>query len=185
MGELRADDLRGRPGNDVVRAGAAQASLRGTLGNDVVRGGLREHTLFAGQEDDTLCCGAETHCLYGKAEANLVTGGNSADLCVFRNALDEKVNVNTIVGFRTGVDKMVLDALALGSLASLAKDAVAAGNFVAEAGAVAQDADDFILYDTTTHILSCDANGSGAGIAQQVAVLANGASLSATDLSIG
>ncbi|MEF8732015.1 MAG: hypothetical protein V5B40_08885 [Candidatus Accumulibacter meliphilus] len=38
----------------------------------------------------------------------------------------------------------------------------AAGRLVAEAGAVAHDANDFILYDTSTRSLSCDPDGSGA-----------------------
>ncbi|MET0544868.1 MAG: hypothetical protein ABWZ40_01030 [Caulobacterales bacterium] len=54
-------------------------------------------------------------------------------------------------------------------------------NFASGAGAVAADADDFVLYDTTTNTLYYDDDGSGANAAQAIAHLQTGAALTAGD----
>jgi hypothetical protein len=109
-----------------------------------------------------------------------LTGGAGADQFAFSNTPSGTTHVDAVMDFELGVDKIVLDVLAFGSLAGSPAGALAAGNFVS--GASAQDADDHILYDTTTHVLSYDADGSGSGAAQQIAVLENGADLSASDI---
>jgi len=49
--------------------------------------------------------------------------------------------------------------------------ALDSNSFFKGAGAVAQDSDDFFIFDTTTLVLSYDADGNGAGAAQAIAVL--------------
>lgn len=174
------DELRGGQDHDVVRGGAGQDFVQGALGNDELRGGLDGDTLFAGQGNDSLYGGGGNDYLDGKANNDWLTGGAGADQFAFSNAPSGTTHADAITDFEDGIDKIVLDRLAFGSLTGLPGGALAAGNFVS--GASAQDADDYILYDSTTHALSYDADGNGSGAAQQIAVLANGADLSAADI---
>ena len=59
-----------------------------------------------------------------------------------------------------------------------------AGQFVSEAGVKAHEADDFILYDTTTGNLYYDADGAGAGAAVQFATVIGHPTLTCLDFSI-
>jgi Ca2+-binding RTX toxin-like protein len=183
MGGLGSDELRGGKDDDVVRGGAGQDFVQGALGNDELRGGQDADTLFAGQGNDTLFGGAANDFLDGKAGSDLLTGGANADRFSFSNAPDG-VNFDTITDFEAAHDSIVLDALAFSSLSGLPKGLLPATNLVVGSGASAQDANDYLLYDTTTHILSYDADANGAGAALEVAMLGNGASLSAGDIVI-
>jgi serralysin len=58
------------------------------------------------------------------------------------------------------------------------------GWLVDDAGAVAHDANDFILYDKTTGHLSYDADGNGAGAAVHFAQLSTGLDLSNADFFV-
>jgi Ca2+-binding RTX toxin-like protein len=190
MGGLGNDELRGGQDNDVVRGGAGQDFLRGAADEDVLRGGLGNDTLFGGQHDDTLFGGGGDDHLDGKAHRDRLTGGVGADSFVFGNVPDG-FNVDTITDFEVGVDKIVLDVFIPGqfsvldqyifeSLAGLPNGTLPAGNFAASGSA--QGEDDYILYDTTTHVLSYDADGSGSEAATPIAILENGADISATDI---
>ena len=179
------DDLGGGQDDDVVRGGVGQDSVRGGLGNDELRGGMDEDRLSAGQGNDSLYGGSGDDYLDGKAHNDRLTGGAGADQFAFSNAPSGTAHVDTITDFEVGVDKIVLDMLAFGSLGGLSAGNLPAANFVSAASASAQDANDYILYDTTTHVLSYDADGSGSGAAQQIAVFENGAEISATDILIG
>jgi hypothetical protein len=49
---------------------------------------------------------------------------------------------------------------------------------------VAHDANDRVIYNTTTRGLYYDADGSGSGAAQLIATLQAGATVAATDISV-
>ncbi len=60
-------------------------------------------------------------------------------------------------------------------------------NFVANAGGVAGDANDYVLYDTSTGALYYDADGNGAGAKVQFAVIDLGTlsgTVNAADFSV-
>jgi serralysin len=183
-GGVGNDELRGGRDDDVVRGGAGQDFLQGALGNDELRGGLDGDALFAGQGNDTLYGGGGDDYLDGKAHSDVLTGGAGADQFVFSNTPSGAGSADTIRDFEVGVDRFVLDVLAFGSLAAFPAGHLAARGFVSSASAVAQDADDYILYDTATHVLSYDVDGNGVGAAQPIAVLENGAAISAADILI-
>ena len=79
-------------------------------------------------------------------------------------------NIDTILDFVTGTDKIQLSK-------SIFANAGATGNltnnaFWSAAGAVTgHDADDRVVYNTTTGALYYDADGSGSGAAVQIALL--------------
>jgi hypothetical protein len=62
--------------------------------------------------------------------------------------------------------------------------ALGAGNLVSGTSPTAQDADDNILQNTASHVLSYDADGSGPGTALAFATLTNGATLTEVDLFV-
>jgi Ca2+-binding RTX toxin-like protein len=109
-------------------------------------------------------------------------GGTGSDYFVFNSALDATNNVDTITDFQTGVDKIELDdAIFTGLLVG----ALSAGNFNSGAGlTAAADADDRLVYDTTSGFLYFDADGLNGSAAVKFAELSNLAALSASDFVI-
>ena len=109
-----------------------------------------------------------------------MVGWQGADQFSFSTALNAATNVDRIEDFETGVDKIALDDAVF---AGLAPGALPAQAF--RLGAVAQDADDRILYDQATGALFFDADGSGTGAAVQFATLLNKpADLAASDFIV-
>lgn len=90
-----------------------------------------------------------------------LTGGNGADLFLFDTALNAVGNRDVITDYQPGVDRIQLKAtLFAGSGA--AGTTLAPGVFVAAPGAISGlDANDRILLNTTTGVLSYDGDGNG------------------------
>lgn len=65
-----------------------------------------------------------------------------------------------------------------------ATGALPAGTFVSGAGAVASDANDYLIYNTTTGTLSYDADENGAGAAVAFVTLLGSPALTAADFTI-
>ena len=117
--------------------------IYGGAGADVIRGG---------EGNDTL---------YGSSNAK---ADKARDVFVFDTALDASTNVDTLVGFEAnGTDLIALDPAVFAALLGGATTGLDASEFRANAGGNAQDADDFILYDTATGNLFYDADGNGNG----------------------
>lgn len=114
--------------------------------------------------------------LEGGAGADTLVGGAGADHFVF-SSLDGKLDV---VRDFTADDVLVLDASVFTRVAA----GLFAGNLVSGSTAVAADANDYLLFNTGTGVLSWDADGSGAGAAVQIARLGV-SSLSVSDFLIG
>ncbi|MGO4841604.1 calcium-binding protein, partial [Rhizobiaceae sp. 2RAB30] len=64
----------------------------------------------------------------------------------------------------------------------LGAGALNAANF--RLGAAAVDANDHVIYNRSTGVLSYDADGNGAGAAVQIALLSNKAALSSADFLV-
>jgi Ca2+-binding RTX toxin-like protein len=114
----------------------------------------------------------------GGAGADLMAGGLGNDSFVFSTALGAG-NIDAINDFSVPSDTMRLDdaifaALATGTLTSAAF----------HIGAAAADASDRIIYDQATGALYYDADGDGAGVAQQFATLSTGLILTNADFII-
>ena len=106
----------------------------------------------------------------GLAGADVLHGNGGADTFAFTTALGSG-NIDQLVDFQQGTDKIALDDAVF---TGLAPGALPAGAFVT--GSAAQDADDRIIYDTTTGALYFDADGNGTGSSavQFASVLNNG-----------
>jgi len=125
--------------------------------------------------------------LYGNAGDNVLDGklGNDilyglggADTFQFSTVTGAN-NVDRIVDFVTGVDKIALDDFIFVGLAS---GALPASAFYV--GSAAHDADDRIIYNQTTGALYFDYDGNGIGTAIQFATLDGVPILAASDIMV-
>jgi Ca2+-binding RTX toxin-like protein len=109
-------------------------------------------------------------------------GGTGADRFMFREG--GTANADTIGDFASGTDHIYFDASAMPAIGP-------AGNFVAgdvrfwsSSSGTAHDADDRVIYNTTTRQILYDADGNGSGAAVLIATLQSGATLVATDIVV-
>jgi Ca2+-binding RTX toxin-like protein len=156
-------NLTGNALANTLTGNAADNILNGAAGNDVLIGGAGNDTLIGGAGNDTL------------------TGGADADAFVF-NVAASATNQDTVTDFVSGADVLRFDNAvftAIGTDGALKEAAFVAGDFTG-----GQDATDRIVYNTTTGALYYDADGSGAAVAVQVAMLEGVASLAATDIFV-
>jgi len=128
--------------------------------------------------------------IYGNAGANTIRGGAGADVLTGLGGADAFVfdaalapsNIDRITDFVAGLDQLRLAGQAGEPFGALASGTLAASSFVI--GATAAQADDYILYDSSTGALLYDVDGNGAGTAVQFATLSTGLSLTAADFVI-
>src|SRR5207237_8931248 len=117
--------------------------------------------------------------LDGRGGNDVLTGFGGADSFQFTTALGAG-NVDTIFGFVSGSDKIVLDDAVFAGIGPLGS--LAAGSFVT--GSAAADAEDRIIYNAATGALLYDADGNGAGAAVQFATLGGSPALAASDFMV-
>jgi serralysin len=121
--------------------------------------------------------------LRGDGNDSLV-GGAGADSFVFATA-PGVLTGGVVADFTSASDNISLDDAAFTAIGGLGNFAAGDARFFAGAGATAgHDADDRLVYNTTTGALYYDADGSGAGAAQQVTTLAGHPALAATDITV-
>ena len=139
-------------------------TLTGNTGNNVLSGLGGHDTLVGGLGNDQL------------------NGGSGQDKFIFNTALNATTNKDTITGFSPVDDTLVLENAIFTKFT--ATGALPVGTFVANAGGVAGDANDFLLYDTNTGKLFYDADGNGAGAKVEFVTLVGIPALTAADFSI-
>ena len=153
---------------------ATGLSITGNSGANSLTGGAGNDTLIGGVGNDTLIGGVGNDSLISGAGNDTLTGGSGGDFFVLNAALSTTTNRDTITDFvHVDGDQIQLENAIFTSL--LAVGTLNADNF--RIGA-ALDANDYILYNTSTGVLSYDSNGSGVGGATQIALI--GASTHAT-----
>jgi serralysin len=116
--------------------------------------------------------------LAGAGGNDTLIGGAGNDNFVF--AESGTANADQITDFAPGADKLALDSDAFG----LSEGNFAAGDARFFAGAAAHDADDRVIYNSSTGQLYYDADGIGAGAAQLVATLTTHPGVSAADVTV-
>lgn len=160
-------------GNDLVYGEAGRDTIYGVDGDDRLYGASEDDLLVGGDGDDELFGGAGNDRIAGGAGNDLLTGGAGNDLFVFGDY--GAGNVDTITDFQAG-DKIGLDrSLLFGTIDKLG--ALDPGAF--RYGTQALDADDRILYQSSTGKLFYDADGNGALAPVLFAQVAPGTVLSA------
>jgi Ca2+-binding RTX toxin-like protein len=150
LGNAGIDVFIGNNGNDTLSGGAGNDQL---FGNENTGGGV-----------DTLDGGAGNDLLDGGLGNDILTGGNANDIFIFNSVLGG--NVDTITDFdasgASNSDKINLDDAIFAGIANIS-GSLNSADFVGNAGGDATNANQNILYDTTTGDLYYDADGNGAG----------------------
>lgn len=114
--------------------------------------------------------------LDGKLGNNILTGGLGNDIFRFTT----KNHVDTITDYNVANDTIQLENSVFTSLTNVGT--LAANQF--RVGAKALDANDFIIYNKTTGMLSYDSDGNGATAAIQIATIGTGLALTNADIVV-
>ncbi len=146
---LGNDTIYGLAGNDVIDGGAGDDSIDGGAGNDSIKGGLGNDTLDGGLGNDTL------------------DGGAGTNYYLFDTALNSTTNVDKIVSFVHGTDKIELAKNIMTTLGAVGTLNV--NDFKLSTQAL--DSSDRIIYNPSNGALFYDSDGSGSKAAVQFAIV--------------
>lgn len=149
---------------------ASANKLLGMGGND---------TLFGLGGNDTIEGGEGADWTYGGAGSDKLTGGAGHDYFVFNTAATAG-DKDKIADFSVNDDTLVFDNAVFSALGA---DGHLNDSFF-RVGKAAMTADQHLLYNSATGVLSYDADGSGSGAAVQVTTLSFGLNLTAHDFLI-
>ena len=160
--------------------GDAQGDL--LWGIDDVTGSAKDDALTGDANSNNINGGAGADRITGGGNFDKLTGGMGADLFIY-NAASE--GDDEIADFATG-DKLVFSKSGFGgSLLGQPNGALDATFFKSGAGVVADTASHGqFLYDTTSHDLSWDADGSAGGAAVVIAHFDNNYAVKITDIML-
>lgn len=103
------DTVLGGEGDDVIEVGNGNDTVDAGGGNDRVEGGNGNDTLLGGGGNDQLAGGNGDDVVNGGEGADRLSGGNGADRFIF----GADAAVDTILDFRSGLDKIDLSALGI------------------------------------------------------------------------
>ena len=157
--------------NEIVGNGGRNL-LAGMKANDTLLGGGGNDTLQGGEGFDVLGGGAGDDVLVGGVGRDTLSGGAGADAFVFASALIVSASNDLLTDFTPGEDLLRLDDDVFGDFDATVSTTLGAGQFASGAGlTAATDADQRILYDTTTGALYYDADGDGSIAAQRFGTL--------------
>ena len=142
----------------------------GTTKADVFVGNSGNDTLTGGGGADTF--------VFGKVHEMVVTGAATAPQSYVDTAFN-LTGVDTITDFLHGSDKIELHLDQYTNLSGFS-----AANLVSSATGAAADANDYLLFNTTSKMLSYDADGNGAGAAVDIATLVGINTFTAVDVLV-
>ncbi len=175
-----ADRISGYDGDDILLGNDGDDDLIGHIGNDRLEGGNGNDELDGGSGNDMLLGGSGEDVLDGSNGNDVLYGGAGPDHYEFSTALFA-TDIDRINGFSAASDDIkLLDTI----FTSLSIGQVLPKNFIANATGTAVDANDFLVYNTTTGALSFDSNGNTAGGVHQFAVLTGKPTISAADFEV-
>jgi Ca2+-binding RTX toxin-like protein len=180
VGDVVDESASGSTGTDTI-----QSSITRSLSDTVhVKGAVENLTLVGSSAisgtgnslANTITGNSGNNTLDGAAGNDTLIGGAGNDNFQFTTSL--VANFDTISGFVHGTDKIVLENAIF---TQLSVGVLAASNFAINAPA---DANDFIIYNTTTGVLSYDSNGNGAGGATNFATLTGVPGITQSDFQV-
>jgi Ca2+-binding RTX toxin-like protein len=150
-------------------ASASTVVLVGDAGNDTLLGGSAADFIY-GQSGDDL--------IDGGAGGDVLVGGEGADTFVYESLAES--GLDSIFDFESGIDRLQLTAESFGL--SAGANLTDGTSFISgNDPSVGLYAGPTFLYDTTSGMLSYDADGSGSGEAEAIILLAYQPNLIATD----
>ena len=148
--------------------------LRGANGNDVLVGGGGADTLYGDANNDLLRGGAGNDILWG---------GSGNDIFRFDTALSTSTvkNVDQIKDFNPIQDTIQLENSIFTKFGTTTTGTINSAFFKANTTGLAQDSNDYLIYETDTGKLFYDINGSAAGGSIQIALLGANLALTSAD----
>jgi Ca2+-binding RTX toxin-like protein len=166
-------------GGGVGGAGSATVTsiehVVGAAFNDSIKGAAAAETLEGREGNDTLS---------GMGGNDTLVGGTGQDTFLFE-VTPGAANADLVSDFVSGTDKVSLDRTVFTALGAAGNFAPGDARFASGAGFTSgRDADDRVIYNTTTGQLFYDADGNGAGASQLVATLQGVPALSASDIVV-
>ncbi|MDP3479659.1 MAG: calcium-binding protein [Desulfoprunum sp.] len=120
--------------------------------------------------------------LFGGTGNDHLVGGAGSDNFVFNTALNATTNKDIITDFNAAADTISLDKTIFAKLTTLGT--LNAGLFRSSATGTAADANDYVLYNTTSGALLYDADANGAGVAVQFATLTTKPAITSADFFV-
>lgn len=174
-GGLDRDQLWGGTGNDRLYGNGGNDRLLGDAGNDSLYGSIGNDSLLGGAGNDRLYGDAGNDTLIGGAGKDVLTGGSGRDRFVFTGADDGR---DTVRDFRSGTDKLAIDHDGYDGMTTGAFRLVMSHTPVATTGLQT------LLFDTDSHQLLVDADGTGSGQAVLVTILDGVSTLKVSDILI-
>lgn len=193
-GTSKADLIIGLDTKDVINGGSGDDVIIARYGNDNVSGGDGNDEIYGEGDNDTIKGDAGNDTIYGDdgddylnggAGKDTLTGGSGKDYFDFTTALGS-ANVDTITDFTRGSDKIRLENSVMTKLQGT-PGALNKASYWEGAGITkGHDADDRILYDTSSGKLYYDTDGSGSTAAVQIALIGttSHANLDYTDFTV-
>jgi Ca2+-binding RTX toxin-like protein len=168
------DSLVGGEGHDTINGLAGEDLLQGLGGNDSLSGATGHDTLMGGDGNDWL---------EGGGWSDTMTGGAGGDKFFFEGA--GTGTVDRVIDFVSGMDELFFENSTLTALGATGHWSAGDLRFWSAAGATSgHDADDRLVYNTSTGSLYYDPDGNGAGAAQIVATFQGNPSILASDITV-
>lgn len=168
------DEITGSRFSDRIYGYAGDDVVSGRRGNDVLEGGRGRDTLNGGPGNDKL---------HGGPGRDTLDGDGGRDAFVFDTPLSSP-NRDLISSFSPAYDDIHLDDDIFRALSTPAGTTLQAAEFRANASGTARDADDRIIYDTSSGALFYDTDGNGPRAAVQFATLTGAPDIDETDFLI-
>ncbi|NIX77069.1 calcium-binding protein [Microvirga terricola] len=163
--ETGAINLTGNDSANTVTGNASANVLNGLSGNDMLIGGAGN--TLAGLGLDTL------------------TGGVGKDIFVFDTKLNKKTNLDRVLDFNVRDDSIYLENKYMTKIGKgTPKKPLKIDKKAFWVGSGAHDADDRIIYNKKTGVLSYDADGTGSIKAVEIAVLSKNLKMTYADIFV-
>ena len=178
-GDVTVD--RSQTGATLTGTGLGEILLGRDGTNNIINANEGNDVLLGGNGTDTLNGGAGNDLLTGNAGSDTLTGGAGADHFRFNAPTDGMDHITDFSGTGGQGDTIDIAGAAFGGLAA---GALPASQFVANAGGNFTDPAQRLAFDTASHTLYYDADGSGAGAKVALAHLENAATITAADIRI-
>lgn len=162
IGDVANEAVAGSSGTDTILSSvsvslADSGQVKGQVENLTLQGG--GNLAGSGNSLKNVILGnTGKNALDGKLGNDTLTGGDGGDKFQFTTKLDASANRDKITDFAHNTDKIVLENAVFTKLTQTG--ALPAANLAFN---TAGDGNDYIIYNTTTGVLSYDADGSGAG----------------------
>src|SRR5688572_6031725 len=148
----------GDAGNNGLTGGAGRDLLMGLGGNDNLQAGDGSDSVVGGSGNDAVSGNNGNDWMEGGAGSDTLNGGGGQDTFIFREF--GAGNADLLADFSTGWDRIELDAAAFTEIGATGRFTASDPRFFA--GTAAHDADDRIIFNSTTRQIFYDADGNGA-----------------------